>query len=333
MNRNYLIVIGLGIATIIAFLLINYFSQPQASNVDSEELVDLTNELESLDQSILELEIINETQGIQMENLKSLLNEKYTELNLMEDKIKKMESKVDELEEKGQLDEKTIEELRSKINETKANLVDAYKAEINILVVENSSITAAMDSAIMELNNTDQRILELTRENEKFEKALLDCNDADKIEDVKLPEFAELKVEGFEFRSIPKNSDSKSKSVIQYDKRNRLDFDKLERLNICFELSGNQLVPSGTKKLYLILTNPYGKTYTAKTLSGQTIKEGVTAKYTRDSELTYQQGVGKYNVCMDFIPAGDGKFAAGKHKVEIVYDGKVIGGDRFWIRK
>lgn len=332
MNRNYLIVIGLGIATILAFLLINYFSQSNSIGEESEELEIIRQEMESLDNAILELEIINETQDMLNGNLKNLLNEKYTQLNQMEEKIQNMESKVKELEQKGQLDEQTIDDLKQKLIESKGKLIEVYKKEINVLVYENAKITAAMDSAVMEVNNSDSLILALTRENETFEKALLDCNDADKIEDIPMPEVAKLEAVNFEFTSIPKNANSGSKTVLQYDKRNRLDFNKLERLNICFSLEGNKLVPSGNKKIYLFLTNPFNETYTSKNLSGQTLKDGVTAKYTRASEVNYQQSTGKYNVCMDFIPSGESKFNLGRHRVEIVYGGKVIGVKNFWIR-
>jgi len=336
-NRNYLIVIGLGVATIIAFLLINYFSQQPAAIDAEDELKVIQEEMESLDDAILELEIINETYSQQMVNLKNLLDEKYTQLNMMENQIEQMENKVDELERKGALDDETIQELREKLRKASGRLLNTYRQEINLLVVENSRITAAMDSALMEVNNSDSIILALTRQNEQYEKGLLDCQDAQSMEEVNLPQVAQLTANNFTFSSVAKDASANNNKVLENAdadrRRPRLSLDKLERLKVCFDLTGNSLVKSGNKKVYLYLTNSYGTTYTSSNLSGQAIKNGVTSTFTRASEVNYQKLDGSYNVCMDFVPDEGENFNGGTHTVEIVYDGKVIGTKKFWVKK
>jgi len=346
-NRNYIIVIALGIATLIAFLLLNYFAKPNVSGDSSEEVERLREELEHVDQQVLEFELITQTQEEALKSQSALLEDKYVQIKKYDDQlqeyeqqIENMKSKVDDMERKGSLDAEEIEKLRAKIRKAQttvgkasSNLADAYRSQVNVLVADLQDVTRGMDSVVMEVNSGDSIILALTRENERFKKSLIDCNGAKTMAEVDVPKFPILSAESFKFYSI--EAGGSNPRVLQQasaSTKPRLEQDKLQRLNICFNLKGNELVPSGQKKLYLFLKTKRGKQYRSNKMSGSTLKDGRNVSYTRSNEVTYQKSTGIYQVCMDYIPDAGDKFSLGEHKVEIVYDGEVIGNSTFWIK-
>ncbi|MEO0897253.1 MAG: hypothetical protein AAFY71_12685 [Bacteroidota bacterium] len=338
MNRNYIIVIALGIATLIAFLLLNYFSKPAIPENSVEEVEELKKELAEVDQNVLELEIISETQGTAINSLQGLLDEKYTQIKKYEEQINEMQDRVNEMEKQGSLDQETIDELKAKIAEsrtkvdnTKGELLDDYRKEMDILVVDIARVTRGMDSIVIEKNTRDSLLVARTNEIERYQKKILDCADAKNINEVEIPKIPILNAVKFKVSSIKKNSPE----LIQAESVNkipRLDRNRLERLNVCFNLEGNELVSSGSKKLYMFLKNKRNRYYTSTRESGTTVKEGKNMTYTRSSEVSYRATSGSYEVCMDFIPDDSDRFSLGVHTVEIVHDGKIIGTTSFWLK-
>ncbi|MEO1383429.1 MAG: hypothetical protein AAFV78_09375, partial [Bacteroidota bacterium] len=111
MNRNYLILIGLGVATILALVLINAFSGSGTDDVQlQQQLDDYLQEIETLESEVLETSVINEYTINELNSLKGLLEEKYTQLNFYEQKIK-------DLEKSGVQNETEISNLKQKLVE------------------------------------------------------------------------------------------------------------------------------------------------------------------------------------------------------------------------
>lgn len=154
-----MIIAGMVVLTILAFLLINFFS---GSGTDPGETAGpskqaLIEEIEELESSIVELEVVFQTLTIEEDMSKELLEIKREEIQKFDQKVQEQRRKIEDLEAKlaearrrGDVDKETIDKLQSQIEEAKTNiktLDDNFtKQEIEFLYMENRKLTATVDS-------------------------------------------------------------------------------------------------------------------------------------------------------------------------------------------
>ncbi|MEZ4824878.1 MAG: hypothetical protein R3C61_01080 [Bacteroidia bacterium] len=158
--------------TIIAFLLISYFSGP-SGKTDAEIVKELTGEIEDLESSILEVEVVLTEVDRDLGQKKALLDQKYDEINFLTQKI-------EELEKQGKVDQATIRDLKQKLNEAKGKLYDAsqveiYKKEIDLLVIDNSVQTRVVDSIKLLMERYDSVFIVMNQETQTIRQELADC--------------------------------------------------------------------------------------------------------------------------------------------------------------
>ncbi|MEM8887722.1 MAG: hypothetical protein AAGD28_07025, partial [Bacteroidota bacterium] len=146
-NKNFLIIGAMVLATVLAFLLISIFSKNNpAVNPGVVTEAALKEEILQLESNLLELELVFSEKDDQVENFETLLDEKYVELDNMSQKVSTLEEQIERLEREGKTDKRTIRELRQRVAEARGKLVETYKAEIDLLVFDLGTLTRTQDS-------------------------------------------------------------------------------------------------------------------------------------------------------------------------------------------
>ena len=156
-----MIIAGMVILTILAFLLINFFSGPSDNPGDNAGLNKqaLIQEIEELESSIIELEVVFQEIQFEEDMSKELLEEKRDEIRNFDQKVKEQRKKIDDLQAKldaakrrGDVDKETIAKLQASIDKAEEQQTvledDFTKQEIQFLYMENRKLTAFSDSLI-----------------------------------------------------------------------------------------------------------------------------------------------------------------------------------------
>jgi hypothetical protein len=283
MNRNVLIIGGLAVATIIAFLLINAFSGNGSADPNAPTAENLNREILELESNILEMEVLYAEKENEVSDIKSLLEEKYDQINFLEQQLEKLASS-------GQADKETIERLRNQLARTKASLTDLYKQQIDVLVADNGLLTQAMDSLLLLVENRDSSLSLLSADLTAYQQALKDCggNEPPPVTVNTTPPPANRQpgfhILSVSFFNIKDGTETKSKVV---------SLDELGALKIQVDIEGYQ-VDNGEYNFYLVLSKPSGDTfYNPASNSGTFNLNGRTARYTTKAIFNYQGRVEK----------------------------------------
>ncbi|MEM9986127.1 MAG: hypothetical protein AAF804_13625, partial [Bacteroidota bacterium] len=127
-NRNYLVIGGLALATILAMVLIRVFDPGSSSGPETSPIVEeLSTEILDLESSILELELVYTEKDRELDNMIEIVDQK-------NDRLQAMEQRIDELEREGKVDKSTIRRLRNSLE--KAKRIAESREKINQLVRE-----------------------------------------------------------------------------------------------------------------------------------------------------------------------------------------------------
>lgn len=322
-----MIIGGLVLLTILAFLLINFFSGPNnPGGINSTPTVAAMNEeIMDLEGTILELEIIFRDKDLELEDKNRLLEEKYTELNFMSQKI-------EELEREGKVDKATINTLKGRLAEAKASLLDTYQneeyqAEINVLVADNSYMAQFNDSLEIIMDTKDSTI-------QALQKAINDCDESNRgaghfsestPKTIETPKIPILRAKDMVFKNVQKN-----KSPEVFTKIKRKD---LETLNVCFTLEGNEYVPTGEKQVYVVIKDvKNGKTYSnpGRSYSGIFYVNGKETAYSSKAIVKYNQG--KISaICAEYSQPENEDFDKTRLIIDLYCEEKVIGSTSFLV--
>ncbi|MEM7373601.1 MAG: hypothetical protein AAF587_33565 [Bacteroidota bacterium] len=312
-NRNYIILGGLGLATVIAFLLINYFSGSGSGRSSKVTVDELNTEILQLESSLLELEVVMETGNTENQTLKTLLDQKY-------DQITFMEQEIERLEREGKADDALIRTLRNKVSKARTEIVERYKLQINELVKDNSDLVQTIDSVSLTEFQRDSMY------QVKFDSlriALEDCaSPQSRSEEATKPEALRpiLKAKLFNFKSQT-SEDAKKKPF-----RGRVRAKNLHTIDIGFTLEGNELVPNSTKYVYILLQDPDGKTYSniREGFGGEFMLNGRQIVYSLKAIIEYKHGQPNLsNTEFTFESKKDVK--KGTHILKVYHEETVIG--------
>lgn len=320
LNRNYLIVGGLALATLAAFWLIE--NPPGGSKQRSEETTeivqDLNQEILELESSIMELELVYSTKDAELDQSQQLLQQKNARLSVLEQRI-------DSLERKGELDEATIRRLRETIERVRQ--VSQSRDQVNTLVQDISYLTRNTDSLEMTVGRKDSLLRDALALIERYKEQLRDCGSS--VPSQPLSE-AEIETEPrmwLENLKIYNEQEGGKREEVQGD----IDPNRIGKLIFCFDLKANQLVSSGEKDIYLLLRrqaepqNPL-----TNSLSGQFTLSGSQLPYTQKALVNYRKGKPLNDVCMDFQHEGEYKF--GLHYAELYANGVLLDSRRIFVR-
>lgn len=315
-NRNLFIVGGLGLATLLALLGINYFTgnKPGGDVPPPEALYE---EIQQLESAIMEIELVNDMQTKENEDLGKLLGEKY-------DQISFLEKQITELERQGKTDAGTISELREKLSKARSELLERYKVEINELVVDNSRLTRNLDSLQLAIEGGDSLARAAGAERDVYKAALEDCKGSGRG-NISLAEIKESipvwTVDNFNFISVKDGKEIKMQP--------RIEKKDIGAMRFSFDIKGNTLIKSGPKTLYLVIEDPYKKVYRDAKYQGGTVSIGGREQvYTHKVIDNYAENKTS-RISFEYLPTD---VSGGKHIFIVYCEGQEVGRSSFIVK-
>ena len=141
-NNTIKILLVLGIILFLTgfgYLGVDYYNKVYQSKVDQAKIEALNSELLELERNVLELEVLFDDKDLEVEKKDELLRQGY-------DRIRFLEDEINRLEKEGKLSKAQIAELRNKLKEAKANMLDKYQKELEAVYADNRRLKGLVDS-------------------------------------------------------------------------------------------------------------------------------------------------------------------------------------------
>ncbi len=319
-RRNLLIILALLLFSAIAFVVIRFVSPDKPTPERFEVTVEsLTNEIESLESNLMEFEVVASQKDMELETKTRLLEEKYDELNAMA-------LKIEQLEKDGTATKEEVERLKGKLSDLRGRVLEEYKIQIDLLISDNSFLSRTVDSMNFQMVKADSTTLAAVTLANQTQRALEDCAGAQmRSGSNNLPN---IPVEPLLLAS---NIQMLNSNNLPVGGSNRLS--PRERVKISFELSGNELVNSGEKIVYIVLKNPIGEIMVNPSIgegSGTFNFGGKNTKYSQLAKVQYQAGTAP-KTTVEFEPGNDDNYVSGQHIIELYCQGKLIGNVRKFV--
>lgn len=312
-NRNTLIIGGLLVLTIIAFLLIHFFGDNGPSSTGNEQADAIMEEIIELESAMLEMGLVSDQQSNALGQAERLLEEKYLEINALTERVEK-------LERQGGVDKSVIQRLRGQISEAKGQLLDQFKQEIDVLVIDNSRMTRLIDSVTITVETNDSMMEAIVTENITLTQQVEECQNGPEGPEPadKLGLFAENVI-------ISGRSNANS----PFEEGGLFASSTLESIKVSFNLVGYGDVPSGLKSLHLVLKNGQGETVQNPASSGTWVADGQSKSFSMKIQAEYQ-GLSQ-QLSQVFNPGENKEFKNGAHVLEIYLGADKIGEKRFFV--
>ncbi|WNJ20397.1 hypothetical protein [Pontibacter sp. G13] len=314
-DRKYLVIIGMAAATIFAFVLINNLSDDPKPAENAPNVKNLTEEITQLESNIIELELLAEEQTREEGGLRQLLEEKYDEINILENKIA-------ELEAEGIVDDETIEELKRQLASAKGKvaqeLVDQLKLQYSLIYEENHQAVLKIDS-LAKINGKRADTIQAYR------NKLETCSGRGDLTEADLPKPTEAMMElmgkKVSFQALKKG---KSIGVEKTRFGTGLNSDGspiADGVKLCFDVKGNELVDPDQISFFARITSedqPDGW-YNSESGSGRTqVGDGGEVRYSSSLEAEYSGN--SMDLCMTYnSPIPEQEFRQGRYFLEIFW--------------
>ena len=188
--------------------------------------------------------------------------------------------------------------------------IDDMYAEIEKLKGENQELTASNTQLSTEKT-------QLTTEKTKLEENLNTTTTQKKELEEKVDVASTLRASALNIIPIDLRRGGKEKST---STAKRVDV-----LRITFQLDENRVAPSGTKELYISITDPKGTPVTTPDMGSGTfdMREGGSKFFTTKVQVPYEQGR-KAPVSFDWKQS-NGTYQTGNYKIEVYHNGFLIG--------
>jgi hypothetical protein len=202
-----------------------------------------------------------------------------------------------------------LKEARGLINELNGK-IDGYLEEIQRLQGENQQLT--QDKATLTTQKADLETNLATTTTEK------------KAAEEKVDIGSTLHASSFKITAVNIKGSGKEKSTSTAK--------RADKFRISFDLDENLITPSGSKDLYVVVTDPAGKVISEQGLNSgsfTTRKDG-EKQFTNKVSVNYEQGV-KKNVSFDLQQTD--KYVPGNYKVEVYNNGFKIGENVVALKK
>jgi predicted nucleic acid-binding Zn-ribbon protein len=331
-KKNTMIIGGMVVLTILAFLLINFFSGPNTpvgeNNGPTKE--DLIYEIEELESSILELEVVFEgmknTEDINTE----LLEQKRDEINTYTQKIADLEQKIAQMEQSKSADRSTINRLKEQLAELKKKkqaIEDEFtKQEVEYLYMDNKKLLAMKDSLEDALAKPDSVLQRKEDEIAQLKADLMDCGSSPTLTAAR----GET-LDGMTFEEVANKLFKEKENLAQFqlynDGRfgdpkpidNKVDASRLKTLQVEYIVTNENIEKFlNGKTMFLRIIDLMNEELTSGTEPGYLIKG---TNMIAASQGKFQTGNG---IKFDIEPPG-GKWGAGGYRLEIYTDGQLVG--------
>lgn len=188
--------------------------------------------------------------------------------------------------------------------------IDGYVAEIEKLQGENQVLTTEKQT--------------LTTQKAELETTLTTTESQKKVAEEKVDIGSTLHASGFKITALDEKSGGKEKATTTAK--------RADKFRISFDLDENLIAESGTKELYILVSDPAGKLISEQGLNSGTFttrKDG-EKQFTNKVSVNYEQGVRK-NVSFDLKQTD--KYQPGNYKVEVYHNGFKIGENTVVLKK
>jgi chaperonin cofactor prefoldin len=188
--------------------------------------------------------------------------------------------------------------------------IDDMYAEIERLKSENQELTASNSQLTTEKT-------QLTTEKTQLQENLSATETVKKELEVKVDVASTLHASGLAITPIDMRRSGKEKSTTTAK--------RVDVLRISFQLDENRVAPSGSKELYISITDPKGAPVTTPELGSGTFdtRESGSKFFTTKLNVPYEQGR-RAPVSFDWkLP--NGNYQTGNYKIEVYHNGFLIG--------
>jgi len=202
-----------------------------------------------------------------------------------------------------------LKEARTLISELNGK-IDGYLIEIERLQAENQQLTVDKQN--------------LTTQKAELETNLSTTTTEKKAAEEKVDIGSTLHASSFKISAVNIKGSGKEKSTSTAK--------RADKFRISFDLDENMIAPSGSKDLYVVVTDPAGKVISEQGLNSgsfTTRKDG-EKQFTNKVSVNYEQGVRK-NVSFDLQQTD--KYVPGNYKVEVYHNGFKIGENTVSLKK
>lgn len=202
-----------------------------------------------------------------------------------------------------------LKEARTLISELNGK-IDGYLIEIERLQAENQQLTVDKQN--------------LTTQKAELETSLSTTTTEKKAAEEKVDIGSTLHASSFKIAAVNIKGSGKEKSTSTAK--------RADKFRISFDLDENMIAPSGSKDLYVVVTDPAGKVISEQGLNSgsfTTRKDG-EKQFTNKVSVNYEQGVRK-NVSFDLQQTD--KYVPGNYKVEVYHNGFKIGENTVSLKK
>jgi hypothetical protein len=206
-----------------------------------------------------------------------------------------------------------INTILAKVNATQAELaevksliaslnsdIEGYKAQIALLEGQKEELTKANQNLSTQRDNLQK----------DFDASIEEIKNKDKTIDIG----STLHASNFSIVPIDERGNGKLKETTNAK--------KVDKLRISFDLDENMITPSGTKKLYIIITDPSGKVITTEESGTFSTQDNSNLDYTQQMEINYTKNQ-RQTISFDWKSGG--KYIIGDYKIEVYNNGFKIG--------
>jgi hypothetical protein len=220
-----------------------------------------------------------------------------------------MKARIQTLVRKQNATAADLAEARTLIEQLNGKM-DEYVKEVERLTGENKQLTADKE--------------QLTTQKAELETTLTTTQTEKKAAEEKVDIGSTLHASSFKITAINEKSGGKEKTTSTAK--------KADKLRVSFDLDENMIAPTGTKDLYILVTDPAGKVVSEQGLNSGTFttrKDG-EKQFTNKVTADYVQGERK---TVSFDLKQTDKYTPGNYKVEVYHNGFKIGENTVVLKK
>ena len=262
-----------------------------------------------------------------LDSSKNMVTKEYEDALLRLDAMTSSNTRLDSLvKSKDQELEGLKSRIKGLVNKQNATAADLREARTLI-----SELNGKIDSYLQEIQRLQAENQQLTQDKQTLttEKAALEQNLATTATEKKAAEEkvdigSTLHASNFKINAVNVKGSGKEK--------NTSTAKRADKFRISFDIDENLIAPSGSKDLYIVVTDPSGKVVSEQGLNSgsfTTRKDG-EKQYTNKVSVDYEQGA-KKNVSFDLQQTD--KYVPGNYKVEVYHNGFKIGENTVALKK
>lgn len=260
-NKNTL---SLVLLLLIASLGANFYQWRNHSSTVTE----YTNQVDSMNTAGIDIQRELESINLELEKYRGIAGNLDTLLNDANAKIAKQEQKIKKIMAEEKDESRLNKKLKVELDELK-KLREEYLDQIDNLMAENKAL------------KTENSDLNTKVENLNEQKNMLES---------KVNTASQLRVEYLKLNSYKKRNSGKYVESVLAKRTNKID--------VCFTVMDNKITPAGEKMVYLVITEPTGKTLMGFTKAQFTTVDNVAVDATASQKINYTGD--KQDLCLAF---------------------------------